>query len=64
MQELLDRWIPNVMAKPDLLRKSFLETIQMCFGAGILVIVFGFFLGTLLIITTSGGIHENKCLYN
>ena len=63
MQEFLERWIPNVMDKPDILWKSFLETMQMCFGAGILIIVFGFVLGTLLIITKSGGIHENKFLY-
>lgn len=63
MQELLNKIIPNVMARTDIFWESFRDTFVMVGWAGAISFVIGILLGVVLIITKEGGIHENRIVY-
>ena len=60
MVEFLSSILPNVMEKPDLLGKAFLETIEMVGIAGAISLVLGIPLGVLLFTTKTGGVLQNR----
>ena len=60
MVDFLSTIIPNVMEKPDLLWKAFVQTIQMVGIAGAISLVIGVPLGVLLFTTKTGGITQNR----
>lgn len=63
MQELLNKIIPNVMARTDIFWESFRDTFVMVGWAGAISFIIGILLGVVLIITKEGGIHENRIVY-
>lgn len=63
MQELLKKYLTNVMSKlPDFYR-SISETLQMVLKAGIVIFIIGLLLGIVLTITKKNGILENLVIY-
>lgn len=63
MLEFLNKLLPNVMSKlPDFYR-SIGETLIMLLWSGSISLVIGLFLGIVLIVTKSGGILENKVVF-
>ena len=61
MENLLEKLIPNVMARlPDFF-KAIGDTLVMVGWSGIIAFVFGLFFG--IVVTRPGGILENKILY-
>ncbi|MDD3221928.1 MAG: ABC transporter permease [Clostridia bacterium] len=63
MQELLEKIIPNVLDKPDVLWQSIQETLIMTLWSGIFVFIFGLIFGVVLTVTRPGGIRENPGVY-
>lgn len=63
MENLLEKLIPNVMARlPDFF-KAIGDTFVMVGWSGIIAFVFGLFFGIVVTVTRPGGILENKILY-
>lgn len=63
MENLLEKLIPNVMARlPDFF-KAIGDTLIMVGWSGIIAFVFGLFFGIVVTVTRPGGILENKILY-
>ena len=60
MADLLNSIIPNVMSKPDLLWKAFVETMQMLLISAPISFVLGLILGVAVVATKSGGVLENR----
>lgn len=63
MADFLSSIIPNVMEKPDLLWKAFVQTLQMVGIAGSISLVLGIPLGVLLFTTKSGGVLQNRPIH-
>ena len=63
MVELLNTIIPNVMSKPDLLWKAFIETCQMLVFTAPISFVLGLALGVTVVATKPGGVLENRWVY-
>lgn len=63
MQELLNTYFPNVMAKLPIFYRSIAETMQMLLQSGWISFVIGLFLGILLTVTQKGGILQNKVVF-
>ena len=63
MQDRLEAWFPNVMARLTEFWKAFRDTLTMFGIAGAFVLLFGLFFGVLLVITRKGGILENAVIY-
>lgn len=63
MEELLNRWIPNVMDKTDVFYTSINETLEMVIKSGFISFVIGLFLGVLITVTQKGGILQNMFIY-
>lgn len=63
MQELLEKIIPNVLDKPDVLLTSLKETLIMTLWSGLFIFVFGLIFGVILTVTKPGGIRENKGIF-
>ncbi|WP_324823027.1 methionine ABC transporter permease [Sinanaerobacter sp. ZZT-01] len=63
MQELLNTYFPNVMAKLPIFYRSIAETMQMLLQSGWMSFVIGLFLGILLTVTQKGGILQNKVVF-
>jgi D-methionine transport system permease protein len=63
MQELLEKYLPNVMSKLPDFYKSISETLQMVFKAGIVIFIIGLLLGIILTVTKKNGILENLVIY-
>ena len=63
MEELLNRWIPNVMDKTDVFYTSINETLEMVIKSGFISFVIGMFLGVLITVTKKGGILQNMFIY-
>ena len=62
-KNLLEKLIPNVMARlPDFF-KAIGDTLVMVGWSGIIAFVFGLFFGIVVTVTRPGGILENKILY-
>ena len=63
MENLLEKLIPNVMARlPDFF-KAIGDTLVMVGWSGIIAFVFGLFFGIVVTVTRPGGILENKIRY-
>ena len=63
MENLLEKLIPNVMARlPDFF-KAIGDTLVMVVWSGSIAFVFGLFFGIVVTVTRPGGILENKILY-
>ena len=63
MENMLEKLIPNVMARlPDFF-KAIGDTLVMVGWSGIIAFVFGLFFGIVVTVTRPGGILENKILY-
>ena len=63
MENLLEKLIPNVMARlPDFF-KAIGDTLVMVGWSGSIAFVFGLFFGIVVTVTRPGGILENKILY-
>ncbi|MDD5938232.1 MAG: ABC transporter permease [Clostridiales bacterium] len=60
MADFLYSIIPNVMDKPDLLWKAFIQTLQMVGIAGCISLVIGIPLGVLLFTTKTGGVLQSR----
>lgn len=63
MSELLNKILPNVMANTDRLFDSILATLQMTLWSGAVMFVIGMALGVILTVTKTGGIFQNKVVY-
>ena len=63
MQERLEAWFPNVMARLPEFYKAFRDTLTMFGIAGAFVLLFGLFFGVLLVTTRKGGILENAVVF-
>ena len=63
MQDRLEAWFPNVMARLTEFWKAFRDTLTMFGIAGAFVLLFGLFFGVMLVTTRKGGILENAVIY-
>ena len=63
MQEILNRYLPNVMERLPAFGKALGDTLIMVAWSGSIAFVLGLVLGVVLIVTRPGGILENKVLY-
>ena len=63
MQEILNRYLPNVMERLPAFGKAIGDTLIMVAWSGSIAFVLGLVLGGVLIVTRPGGILENKVLY-
>lgn len=63
MQEILNRYLPNVMERLPAFGKAIGDTLIMVAWSGSIAFVLGLVLGVVLIVTRTGGILENKVLY-
>ena len=63
MQEILNRYLPNVMERLPPFGKAIGDTLIMVAWSGSIAFVLGLVLGVVLIVTRPGGILENKVLY-
>ena len=63
MQEILNRYLPNVMERLPAFGKAIGDTLIMVAWSGSIAFVLGLVLGVVLIVTHPGGILENKVLY-
>jgi len=63
MLEILVRFIPNVMRKPEELFNSILQTLIMVSVSGSISFCIGIALGVLLVTTASGGILQNRGVF-
>ena len=63
MQELLNNWIPNVMAKLPDFYKAIGDTLLMVAWSGAISFILGLALGVLITVTRPGAILENKLVY-
>lgn len=63
MQEFLNNWIPNVMAKQSAFYQAIIDTLVMASWSGIISFVLGLFLGVVIIVTRPGGILQHTALY-
>ncbi|ABX41609.1 methionine ABC transporter permease [Lachnoclostridium phytofermentans] len=63
MQELLEKYLPNVMSKLPDFYKSISETLQMVLKAGIVIFIIGLLIGIILTVTKKDGILQNLAIY-
>lgn len=63
MQELLNHWVPNVMAKLPDFYAAIVDTLLMVIWSGAISFALGLLLGVLLTVTKPDGILENKIVY-
>lgn len=63
MQEILNRYLPNVMERLPAFGKAIGDTLIMVAWSGSIAFVLGLVLGVVLIVTRPGGLLENKVLY-
>lgn len=63
MQEILNRYLPNVMERLPAFGKAIGDTLIMVAWSGSIAFVLGLVLGVVLIVSRPGGILENKVLY-
>lgn len=63
MQEILNKLIPNVMAKLPDFYAAIGDTLLMVIWSGAISFVLGLLLGVLLTVTKPNGILENKTVY-
>ena len=64
MEELLVKLIPNVMRKPGELLTSIYQTLIMVGISGSISFCIGLVFGVLLVTTASGGVMQNRLVFN
>ena len=64
MQELLEKYLPNISVRVPEFIKAIQDTLKMVAISGIIVFIFGVLLGVLLIISKHGGILEQTGVYH
>ena len=64
MEELLEKYIPNVMNKLPAFYQSIEETVEMVVRAGVISIIIGLVLGIVITVTKPGNICQNKVVYH
>lgn len=64
MEEILVKYIPNVLNNQAELFKSIKDTLVMVSVSGIISLVFGVLLGVVLVVTKKGNILENTSINN
>ena len=63
MAEILNVIIPNVMSKPELLWKAFVETMEMLALTAPISFFLGLVWGVTVVATKPGGVLENRVVY-
>ncbi len=63
MQELLNKWIPNVMERLPDFYQAMGDTLLMVLWSGAISFVLGLALGVVITVTKPGGILENRVIY-
>ncbi len=63
MQELLNKWIPNVMGRLPDFWQAIGDTLLMVVWSGAISFVLGLALGVVVTVTRPGGILENRVVY-
>lgn len=63
MQELLNKWIPNVMERLPAFCQAIGDTLLMVVWSGVISFVLGLALGVVVTVTRPGGILENRVVY-
>ena len=63
MQELLNKWIPNVMERLPDFWQAIGDTLLMVVWSGVISFVLGLALGVVVTVTRPGGILENRVVY-
>lgn len=63
MAEILEKIMPNVMDRTDILFQSIQETIVMVAWSGVISFALGMLFGVIITVTRRGGIMENKVVY-
>lgn len=63
MQELLNKWIPNVMERLPDFWQAIGDTLLMVVWSGAISFVLGLALGVVVTMTRPGGILENRAVY-
>ena len=63
MQELLSKWIPNVMERLPDFWQAIGDTLLMVVWSGVISFVLGLALGVVVTVTRPGGILENRAVY-
>ena len=63
MQELLNKWIPNVMDRLPDFWQAIGDTLLMVVWSGAISFVLGLALGVVVTVTRPGGILENRVVY-
>ncbi len=63
MQELLNKWIPNVMERLPDFWQAIGDTLLMVIWSGAISFVLGLALGVVVTVTRPGGILENRIVY-
>lgn len=63
MQELLNKWIPNVMGRLPDFWQAIGDTLLMVAWSGVISFVLGLALGVVVTVTRPGGILENRAVY-
>lgn len=64
MEELLSRWLPNVINKLPEFKESIIETFIMVGWSGIVSFAIGLILGVVLTVTKPEGILKNTVIYH
>lgn len=63
MQELLNKWVPNVMERLPDFWQAIGDTLLMVVWSGAISFVLGLALGVVVTVTRPGGILENRVVY-
>lgn len=63
MQELLYKLLPNMIDRIPEFLQSIVDTLVMVFWSGSLSFFIGLFFGIVLVVTKTGGILQNRALY-
>ncbi|MCD5001487.1 ABC transporter permease [Enterococcus saccharolyticus] len=64
MQELLEKYLPNVVEIPDEFIQATIETLYMSFATSIIAGILGVFFGIVLVVTREGGLLENRFIFS
>ncbi|KAF1305727.1 methionine ABC transporter permease [Candidatus Enterococcus willemsii] len=64
MQELLEKYLPNVVETPDEFIQATIETLYMSFATSIIAGILGVFFGIVLVVTREGGLLENRFIFS
>jgi ABC-type metal ion transport system, permease component len=64
MQDLLEKFLPNVIEIPDEFIQATKETLYMSFFTALVAGVLGIFFGVILVVTREGGILENRWVFS